>query len=133
VAREGGRMNRSGIIITNNPKVIDDKHIGVEKLFIESDNMLSVLLHVRDMVHEGHKLISHPLSGSLKPNENPFKSVIVSQSKASIDFEQVKIIENCIETCRKFISNRPLPRYKERIVNDYMYVDKTLIESGLRN
>jgi hypothetical protein len=45
--------------------------------FIETD-MTGVLVYVRDKIHKGHKLLTHPLSGSIKPNESPYKSVLIS-------------------------------------------------------
>ncbi len=133
MTNEGGNMNKTNIIVTNNPSVYEDHLLDSEKLFVEERGMLNVLIKVRDMIYMGHELISHPLSGSLKPNENPFKSVIVSGGISDLDFDQVTMIENCIETCKKFLNNKVLPDYKEQVTKDFMYVDKTIIVSGLRN
>ena len=95
--------------------------------------MMPVLLRVRDYLHQGHQLISHPLSGSLKPNENPYKSIMITRGRGELNIKQVMIIENAIETCKKFLNNKSLPNYTDDLLNDFMYVDKTIITSGLKN
>ena len=61
-------MKKDYIIITNNPLVpqmLDEEHeVDYSEISYED-----VLGKVRDRIHEGHLLLSHPLSGSVKPNE----------------------------------------------------------------
>lgn len=121
------------LIVTNNPAVYTDSQIASAKEFVDSTSMLEVLVRVRDLIHEGHLLLTHPLSGSLKPNENPYKSILVSKVIQKNNDEHIMMIENAIETCRKFLKHKAVPNYSERIMNDFMYVDKTIIKSGLKN
>ena len=62
------------MVITNNPLVrsrLDDTH---EVIYLELsyEELLKV---VRDRIYEGHRLLTHPLSGSVKPKETPYKSI----------------------------------------------------------
>ncbi len=57
--------------------------------------------YVRDKVHEGHELATHPLSGSVKPNETPYKTIMISEKKGVLDFNSLKIIEDSIATAKK--------------------------------
>jgi hypothetical protein len=55
------------------------------------------------MIHKGAKLITHPLMGSIKPNETPFRSIIVSEGEGtSLDIESLVIIESSIASAEKF-------------------------------
>jgi hypothetical protein len=36
-----------------------------------------VLLTVRDHIHSGARLLTHPQAGSVKPYETPYRSVLV--------------------------------------------------------
>ena len=116
------------IIITNNPlvptKLEDDSAVIYQDISYED-----VLLHVRDRIHEGHRLLSHPLSGSVKPNETPYKSVMISVGKGEMDEGSLSIIENAIQACRKFIFKSDL--YEESVYDDFQLIDWTLLESGL--
>jgi len=120
-------------IITNNPLVYRTEYENVEKVFVESLSIEGVLFAVRDMIHKGHRLLTHPLSGSLKPNENPYKSVVVSSNTHGIEFDHLIMIEKGIETTYKFLRGKSLPQYKSVIKDDFMMVDKLIVESGLKN
>ena len=65
------------ILVTNNPLVEAQYSSRFRVVFLDT-NLAGVLTHVRDCVHKGHKLLTHPLSGSVKPNETPYKSVLLS-------------------------------------------------------
>ena len=86
-----------------------------------------VLCMARDAIHQGHKLLTHPLSGSVKPGETPYKSVAVSWKQGLLDLPSLSLIENSIATCDKF----PI-RDKSKdpsLQADFQTIDLTLIES----
>ena len=116
------------MVITNNPLVrsrLDDAH---EVIYLELsyEELLKV---VRDGIYEGHRLLTHPLSGSVKPKETPYKSVLISERKEKVDGESVRLIENAILVCQKFQDKSKY--YKEEVYKDFQLVDWTLLESGL--
>ena len=121
-------MEKNYMIITNNPlvlKKLDDSHaVAYEDIPYED-----VLKKVRDRIHEGHQLLSHPLSGSVKPNETPYKSVMISKGKGEIDERSLEIIENAIQACRKFVFESD--KYKPEVYDDFQLIDWTLLESGI--
>ena len=84
---------------------------------------------VRDRIHDGHLLLTHPLSGSVKPNETPYKSVLISAGKEEVDRRSLTIIENAIDACHKFQDKTG--RYGESVLEDFQLIDWTLLESGL--
>lgn len=116
------------MVITNNSLVrsrLDDTH---EVIYLELsyEELLKV---VRDRIYEGHRLLTHPLSGSVKPKETPYKSVLISERKEKVDGESVRLIENAILVCQKFQDKSKY--YKEEVYKDFQLVDWTLLESGL--
>ncbi len=92
------------ILITNNPKVKNDETIRCLKEYVDG-SYRDVLIAVRDRVHKGHKLLSHPLSGSVKPNETPYKSVLISKEAGDMDLDSLQIIEDSIAVCDKFMKS----------------------------
>ncbi|MEY8429204.1 GrdX family protein [Lachnospiraceae bacterium 48-42] len=121
-------MGKEYMIITNNP-LIREK-LGESHTIIYKDiSYEDVLKEVRDRIHEGHRLLSHPLSGSVKPNETPYKSVMISKGKGEIDEGSLAIIENAIQACRKFVFKSD--QYKPEVYEDFRLIDWTLLESGI--
>lgn len=116
------------IIITNNDKILT-KYKNTHIVDYENIPFKDVLIKVRNKIHEGYVLISHPLSSSIKPNETPFKSVIISAEKRNLDYDSLMVIENSIATCDKFSVNRA--PYSEDVLNDFKIIDLNIIESAL--
>lgn len=117
------------IIITNNKHVYEKFSDKFEIVYKEDFTYLDVLGYVRDKVHEGHKLTTHPLSGSIKPNETPYKTIMISKKKENLDYDSLTIIEDSIATAKKFISNKPTPNWTESILDDFRVIDLSLIEN----
>lgn len=122
-------MNRGNyIIVTNNPLVLK-KHGDTHNVIYKDVSYEDVLREVRDRIHEGHSMLTHPLSGSVKPNETPYKSIMISEERRGIDEESVALIENAIHACGKFEFKSD--RYRPEVYEDFQLIDCTLIESGM--
>lgn len=115
-------------IVTNNSKVFDKYRYDYRVEFIESNNMLSVLIKVRDYMHMGYTLLTHPLSGSLKPNQTPYKSILLIDNNVSFDFDKLRLIENSIESFDKFVKNNGIAKWNDKIKDDFKTVDLSLID-----
>lgn len=116
------------IIITNNPLVLTSLQ-GQAKVEYFEVTFLGLLTYVRDLVHKGYKLLSHPLSGSVKPTETPYKSILISKTAGVLDTNSLMMIESAIASCAKFKSK--FPNSDEGVKHDYQLVDLELIKSAL--
>ena len=58
------------LLVTNNEKVRESSDLCAPSSTWRAD-IMDVLIHVRDLVHQGHKLLTHPLAGSVKPMRPP--------------------------------------------------------------
>ena len=126
--------NRYTWIVTNNPKVKDCYESQHRIIFVKG-GYRDVLVTVRDFIHKGYLLETHPLMGSLKPNETPYRSVLVSdEASASTDSASVMIIEDGILVFDRFAKNPREDRgdgSSERIREDFKEIDFSLIKSAL--
>lgn len=86
-------MNNKLLIITNNPSVNNIPN--AVTVSVEGDS-LKVLQQAYCRVATGHALLSHPLSGSLQPGQNPFKSIVLSLEQREADPGQLRLIELCL-------------------------------------
>ena len=112
------------ILITNNPLVAAQCR-GDFKIEYTDADLQGILIRVRDLVHIGHRLLTHPLMGSVKPNESPYKSILISGAPGKLDTESVNIIEQCIQTTQKF-AKKDIP---EQYLSDLQIVDLSLIRT----
>lgn len=92
--------------------------------------MREVFVKARDLIHLGHTLLSHPLAGSIKPNETPYRSLLISAKAEKLDFDSLSHIEGAIRKYDQFQRDRQTPEYPERILKDFQVVDFTLFQSG---
>jgi len=127
------------MIITNNILVNEkygdlSEHKNLTDLrFLEEKSFLEVLEYVRDHVHIGHTLLTHPLTGSIKPYETPYKSIVISTKAGEMDMDSLSIIENAIEVTKRFIRDYRPKDLKEKHHNDFKLIDLSLIASGIES
>lgn len=120
-----------GILITNNKLVFEEYKDKLEIIYDESLDYVSILEMVRNRIHEGYQLLTHPLSGSIKPNETPYKSILLSNDKSNLDTTGLMIVEESILTARKFLNDKKIPNWTESILDDFRVIDYSLISNVL--
>lgn len=121
------------IIITNNDKVYFKYKDSYEVVLLKDKSYTDVLYAVRDRIHEGCKLLTHPMAGSLKPNQTPYKSVMLEYTGGRADAESVMLIENSIFAALKFLKFKSTPKWSDKILSDFQTVDLSLIENVVKN
>ncbi|MCI6275400.1 MAG: GrdX family protein [Clostridium sp.] len=118
------------IILTNNPlskKTFEDKF---EVQYKETE-VLDIMCMVRNRIHEGHRLLTHPLMSSVKPNETPYRTIVISKEKGKLDFDSLTIIEDSINTTKKFLNMAKTPQWTQSILEDFELIDMDLIKNAL--
>ena len=113
-------------LITNNKDLLDYVSSGE---FINGSS-LDVLVCVRSLVHLGSKILTHPLCGNLRPNHQPFRSIIIDKTSGLVDLESLTLIEEAVhvyESC-KLITPQELD---EATRSDYAYIDSQLMRESL--
>ena len=119
------------IVITNNP-MVRDKISATSRMSIEyyDTDYLGILKIARDRIHLGHSILTHPLSGSLKPGETPYKTLVISSDIGILDEKSLSLIEESIIVCKKF-EKIDRSRQSEDILNDFKLIDYDLVFSKL--
>ncbi len=113
-------------IITNNPVAKKE----FENVYFVKGDFKDVMVKVRDMVHQGFDLISHPLGASIRMAFSPFRSIIIGQKNNKINSIHVDIIENSIITLKNLTEGRGADRKND---DDYMLIDRELLRSTLES
>ncbi len=118
-------------IVTNNPM---SKEKFEEKFKVEFIDVpqLDILKKVRNYIHKGNRIVTHPLMGSVKPNETPYRTVCVSTEVVNgVDLQSLEIIENAIGTTEKFLRDFNTPKWSEKILTDFQVIDSDLIDHAI--
>ncbi|MCR8746663.1 GrdX family protein [Romboutsia lituseburensis] len=117
------------IIVTNNPIVksqIPDKEIVHKDI-----TYIEVLKECRDLVHKGYEILSHPLYGSVKPNETPYRSIIMKKGN-NLDTNSLHLIEEAIVTSSKFQNNKKTPNWPNKVIEDFRVIDLDILQNTLQ-
>ncbi|NLC03580.1 MAG: GrdX protein [Tissierellia bacterium] len=117
------------MLITNNKLVYEKYKDQLKVIYDEEFNYVGILEMVRNKIHEGYGLLTHPLSGSVKPNETPYKSILLSDNKSELDTRGLMIVEESILTAKKFLNDKQTPNWTERILDDFRVIDYSLISN----
>ena len=88
---------------------------------------MDILKAARDLVHLGHKLLTHPVTSGTAPQGSPYVSVIISAETEATDFDSVSIIESAIRLYDKMRIVMQLP---EAIAKDFMLIDCEVLAKG---
>lgn len=119
------------IIVTNNPMSKQKFENKYKVVFIEG-TMMDILKVVRDNIHVGHKLLTHPLMSSIKPNETPYRTICISKEKLSkVHLQSLSIIEESIMTTEKFLNDFKTPQWNEKILLDFQLIDFDIIDHAI--
>ncbi|PJE79351.1 hypothetical protein CI610_01673 [invertebrate metagenome] len=122
-------MNRNILIITNNP-MVEAKLAAYNQQFC--DNYEQVLLTVRDKIHGGAKLVTHPLSGSVKPGETPYRSVAIDDIEDDLDMQSLSMIESAIDRLYT-MTRHGCRQYSQTVMDDFQLIDYNLLLTGLES
>ncbi len=116
------------ICISNNPDLVNS----VNQLEIVDGTALAVLTIGRDLIHLGWELVANPLYGNFKPNQQPYRTIVLkknnSTDSAATHFDSLNLIEEAINIYRSSHILRIPGELRERIDKDFRYLDFSLME-----
>lgn len=116
------------VLVTNNDRVYEKYKDIIQVILL--DTYEEVLLKVRDMVYDRHLLLTHPQASSLKPNQTPYRSVVVYPKGQEDNMKDILLIEKCIEVFREWQEIAPSPEsYQEKVSNDFKTIDLSVVDN----
>lgn len=119
------------IIVTNNPMSLEKFKLNYIVDFVDGD-IMEVFKTVRDYVHLNHRLLTHPLVSSIKPNEVPYRTVVLSKSREEcIDLESLDLIESSTAATLKFLKDFGIPNWNDNILKDFQLIDFDIINCAI--
>ncbi|MCC2864427.1 GrdX family protein [Ihubacter massiliensis] len=115
------------LILTNNSKV-KTYFEGRAQVIYEEKRPVELLKQARDLIHQGHELLTHPLSGSISPRAAPYKSMALSRERKELDLSSLRLIEEAIRAYEG--DEAPILNHPQSILEDFKEVDFALIKGA---
>ena len=129
------------LIVTNNNKVYESYKGKTDVLYLKDGSYMKVLEQVRDLIHLGAKLISDPMAGNIRPNQTPYKSVLLeglidsgrnaADALTALDYDSLRQIESSIGMARLCQDISKTPEWSPAVKEDFMTVDLSLLGSAI--
>ena len=117
--------------VTNNPLLAVQDFPNLE---YHDTDVLGLLRIVYQEVIGGVKLLTHPLTGSIRPDITPSKTVLLSATASRVDFESVRLMERALQYTEDLYHLRDIPLYKQcsdEAKADFQLIDLSIIERAL--
>lgn len=124
------------LVVTNNPQVktyLSGKKLDsyYDLIWIEGYTE-DVLRNVRNLCHNNYRLLTHPLSGSIKPNHTPYKTVILEKSALPvIELESIALAESGLAKTLALLADKPRLRTDPHCLDDFAVIDLDFFKSYL--
>ncbi|MFC0905474.1 GrdX family protein [Clostridium sp. MT-14] len=119
------------IVVTNNP-MCREKLADKYKIDFINGTTVDVLERVRDYIHGKHILLTHPLVSGIKPNEIPYRTIIITKRAGNtVDIKSLNYIERGILTTEKFLKNHGISHWSKKILDDFSLIDYDLVKYNL--
>jgi hypothetical protein len=118
-------------VLTNNPLAFEhwgkreSNHIHV---LWHGGGLSDVLVAARDRVHLGWRLLNHPLASSIKPNQTPYKTLILARG-TSLDYLSLRVLEGAIATANKLGS---FPGGSRQVLADLQLIDLEMSKDAFK-
>ena len=116
------------VIITNNP-LIKETYGSSYTVDYEDISYDDILIKIRNAVHRGASILMHPLYGSVKPKETPYRSVLMEMREGPVDMDSLLLIEQAIATAGKFQNKSA--GYDEATLDDCRIIDLSLMQGAI--
>ena len=116
-------------VLTNNPMVQERLSPETDVAF-EPVGIRAIFEEAARYIAQGHRLLTHPLSGSVKPGETPYKSMLLSRDASpEMDAASARLVTNALDACGKFADRAEA--YDGQVLHDLQLVDFSLIHGAL--
>lgn len=117
------------LLVTNNP-MVEEKINCIPKEYVEVDYGEVLQIVKQHIIKNNYVLLTHPLSGSIKPNETYYKSIILDDNQRPYtDLASLELIEDAEAVYDKFMKNKMRPNWTEKVLKDFAYVDYYIMRS----
>lgn len=108
----------------------------VAPLEFSGGTSLDVLRRGRSLVHEGWELLASPLYGNFKPNQQPYRTLILRKNNGVSgglpDMQSLSLLEDAVRFYENAHVVMPPGCLAEKTEKEFRYMDIVLLEETFR-
>lgn len=102
--------------------------------FVEALPEISVVqlfVVVQEEINKGYQLVTHPLTGNMGPDKNPYKTIILTGVPGKVDFRSLEIIEQALAFANSFNKGQLQRDWASDTLEDLQLIDLDFIKDYL--
>ena len=118
--------------LTNNPLLQLSR--GMDRVEFHPVSIPELFAIVQTELDQGYALLTHPLTGSIRPDITPYKSILISDRPGQPDAEGQTVLEKAIRYTDMLFQMSKQPAcagWDRKAREDFQYVDRSLIQTAL--
>ena len=119
--------------VTNNSYIVER----VSNTHLVRGSALDVLIKARDMIHIGWSLVTNPLYGNFKPNQQPYRTIVLCKREKienlSPNLDNLPHLEEAIAIYKRAAVIRKPGELPEKAEADFRELDFMLLLESFRN
>jgi len=123
------------VLLSNNPDVIqkakEERWLEVKEV---PGGVKEVLREALALLYRGYKMISHPLMGSIKPWENPYRSILLGKIPKPLPGRMILLLDRTIQKLEEREKAGLVVTegsYPEKVLADFRFLDGELIRQTI--
>ena len=119
---------REPVLITNNPACKEAFAPVCGCIYCDSWTYGQVLQAAKDKIRCGFRLLSHPLAGSMKPNQTPFRSILLAERSADgpDTAQSLAMLDAALDAYKKFQTLHATPAWTQAVRKDFGTIDLSI-------
>ena len=117
-------------IITNNNKVFNFFKETDNVIYLKDYSIEKLLNYIEEKCLEGHRLLSDPILYNLENQNNPFKSILITEKQIDDNSHSIKIILGVLDIIKK-VNFTPKSSLSNLNLEEFRFVDLNLIQDSI--
>lgn len=116
--------------VSNNPSI---EGAGIPHAEYLQLDLLSLFTYIEGELGKGYRLLSHPLSGNIRPDQSPYKSVLLTARPKARDEESLVLMEGAKRYAASLLSSHTPYQWSAAALSDFALVDLDIIKTAIHS
>jgi hypothetical protein len=94
-------------------------------------SVVQLFMVVKEEISKGYQLVTHPLTGNIGPDRNPYKTIVLTGVPGKVDSRSLEIMEQAIVFANSFSKGQMQRNWDSDTLKDLQLIDLDFIKGYL--